>query len=141
MDEQKTCTGCKLPKSLDAFNKDAQKSDGLRPECKLCKSKRDEIYRENNEKKIKKIQKKYYAQNSEKIKQKSRDWNANNFERAKQNRKAWHDNNKDKVDYLRAKHIEENKVFYQEYQRNYQKNRYHNNINYRMEEFASMLES
>lgn len=109
-----------------------KKKDGLRPECKICKSKRDKEYKIRNKEKIKKIQKDYYQNNSEKIKERSKMWNQNNFLRAKETKRKWHVNNKGKVDELRAKHLEENKEFYKVYQREYQKRRYQEDTNYRI---------
>ena len=132
MEEEKYCNGCSSYKTLDNFGKDKQKADGLRPECKTCKSKRDSIYRQNNKKKIKKIQKIYYDKNAGKIKHRSRVWYKNNLVKAKKSRRTWYDNNQDKVNALRAKHLAENKEFYKIYQRIYQRNRYRTNINCRV---------
>lgn len=132
MDKQKNCTLCKILKPLLEFPKDRQKSDGFRSECKICKNNRDKIYRDNNKTKIKKIQKKYYDRNSDKIKLNAKSWYNNNKTRAKDSKKKWHNDNKVYVDFLRAKHLENNREFYKEYQRRYQKKRYHTDINYRI---------
>lgn len=49
----KTCTKCKLELSVDSFNKDKTKKDGLRPSCKECKKKVDNNYIVNNKDKNK----------------------------------------------------------------------------------------
>jgi len=132
MNKYKLCTSCQTDKLLEKFSKDKQKKDGLRSECKTCKSKRDEVYRNKNKKKINEIQKKYYTKNSDKLKNKSKKWYHDNPEKAKKSRKEWHNNNKPRVDYLRAKHIADNKEFYKQYQREYQKERYRTNLNCRI---------
>lgn len=51
----KHCTKCGKDKLLTDFYKDTAKKDGLRNECKVCKNKADKIYREKNQKVLKKI--------------------------------------------------------------------------------------
>jgi hypothetical protein len=36
---QKVCSRCKQPRPLAAFDRDSSKSDGLRPDCKVCRKK------------------------------------------------------------------------------------------------------
>jgi len=74
--KMKTCSKCKLELSIDSFNKDKTKKDGLTSSCKECKRKVDNNYFKNNEEKIKR----YYEDNKEKIKELSLRWRLKNPE-------------------------------------------------------------
>jgi hypothetical protein len=81
----KTCTKCKIKKSLSSFHKNKAYKDGYRYECKSCRknevikygewSKRHpekakqsrEKYKKNNKEKLKTAAKAYYEKNKEKI--------------------------------------------------------------------------
>jgi hypothetical protein len=67
----KLCSRCNVLKNEIEFHKDKQKKDGLRPNCKDCKSIIDKQWRENNKEKKKEIDKAYYNKNCEKIKKKN----------------------------------------------------------------------
>lgn len=43
--EGKTCTQCKVNKTLDNFGKHCGRKDGLRSECKACKAQQDKNYK------------------------------------------------------------------------------------------------
>lgn len=47
----KACSGCKLPKPLDSFNKHSGRKDGLQTRCKACNSQTAKQYYINNIKK------------------------------------------------------------------------------------------
>ena len=67
MKKYKTCTKCKITKSLKRFSKDKNRKDGLSPWCKYCcKLSRKILYQANKE--IFAIKsKKYYYKNRRKI--------------------------------------------------------------------------
>ena len=91
----KTCSKCKIEKSIELFSKDKYRKDGLKPECKSCiKTYRElnkeyiEIYRKNyykiNKEYIKKISKKYKEENKDKIKKYNKNYKELNREKIKQ---------------------------------------------------------
>lgn len=55
----KTCSKCKIEKSVEEFNKDRQKRDGLISYCKSCAR----AYREKHREKIQAYNKAYYKEN------------------------------------------------------------------------------
>lgn len=63
----KTCSKCKLELSIDSFNRDKTKKDGLTSSCKECKRKVDNNYCKNNKDKIKEYKKNYCIINKDKI--------------------------------------------------------------------------
>jgi hypothetical protein len=73
----KTCITCKKEKDISEFPKDSSKKDGLRPECKPCKSIGDRKWREKNKEIKKKKDKEYYEANAEMIKERTRKWCSN----------------------------------------------------------------
>jgi hypothetical protein len=70
----KICCNCQILKKINEFSKDKSRKDGLRPECKECKSKRDITYRKNNIEKVKEINKIYCEKNAEKQRVKAAKW-------------------------------------------------------------------
>ena len=132
MPKHKNCSKCGEKYPITFFYKDKRQPDGHRPDCKICKSECDKLYRERNKETIHKNQRKYYRKNADKIRERSKKWNINNPEKAKKNKRTWHVNNKEKVDFHRKKHLDENKEFYDEYQRTYKRNRYRTNLNCRI---------
>lgn len=112
--ETKICTKCGLPKSLYDFNKRSRSKDGLRSDCKSCReyiakeyrnTHKDElkesnnIWRKNNIKELREIEKKrsatYRKNNPEKVKEGYNNWRQNNpdYEKEKHRKnphiKAW----------------------------------------------------
>lgn len=128
----KKCTKCNKKKKVTEFAKDKQKSDGFRSSCKKCKKIVDAKYRKNNKEKRKISQKKYYRENSQILIEKSKKWYNENLCRAKYSRKKWHIENRDKTISNMKKYRIKNKDNLNSYHREYQKNRYRTNINYRI---------
>ncbi len=78
----KTCTKCKLVKPCTEFHKDKQRSDGLRPSCKLCKLADQSEYRKLH---------------PEKGRAYAIGWAAANADRKKAAKAAWRAANREKV--------------------------------------------
>jgi hypothetical protein len=78
----KTCSCCKLTKSISEFNKDSSRKDGLQNRCRFCKRQQD---------------KKYSQSHREQIAKRSKEWRENNLERAKENIKRWHKEHPERV--------------------------------------------
>jgi hypothetical protein len=55
----KTCSKCRVVKSLEEFNKDFSKCDGYRTRCRACQSIDFKNYRKANKNKLDKKNKKY----------------------------------------------------------------------------------
>lgn len=72
MDNIKKCTKCQEEKSLNDFNKDRTKKDGLRPICKSCTSKQQKQYAQKNKVKIAEYQKEYAKEKSASITRKQK---------------------------------------------------------------------
>lgn len=51
--EIKTCTKCKISRSLEQFSSDKSKLDGKYPSCRICKATIDKAYKANNREKVK----------------------------------------------------------------------------------------
>ncbi len=77
----KECYKCKSTKPKDDFHKSKSKKDGLETKCKSC---------------VLEHSKKYYKENTEVRKQVVKNWEENNIERKKINRKSYSERNKDK---------------------------------------------
>ena len=78
----KQCKRCNENKDISFFSKDRSRKDGLHPYCKFCKSEIDKVYREKNEKKIKKIGKEYYKKNRKQLIKKQAEYYSNNKDKA-----------------------------------------------------------
>jgi len=63
----KICSKCELSKSIEDFNKDKSRKDGLFPQCKVCKYSGSKIFYENNKEVILSKQQVYYLHNREAI--------------------------------------------------------------------------
>lgn len=133
----KVCTKCNAVKYLEDFGNDKSKLDGKRPSCKSCKAVSDKKYKHENRDKVKEKDKKYYQQNSEKIKQKVREWYLDNKEHHLAVSKQWRLNNQEKWKEGKRKWNEANKSKMMEYINNYIKDKYQNDIQYRIKSICS----
>jgi len=86
---KKKCSACSKTLDISMFHKAKAKKDGLRSECKSCKSAHDKAWREVN---------------SERHLANAKSWNEANSERKKVNDKAWLKNNLDKHNASNAKY-------------------------------------
>lgn len=129
---KKTCITCDESKDFNLFPNDKSRSDGKRPECKSCKSARDKIFRATHADKKKALNKVYYEDNAEKLKANSRKWYEDNKERSKKTKAKYYQNNKAKMDAAKKKWHEKNKEKMREWVNIYMKNRYHNDLDYRI---------
>jgi hypothetical protein len=68
----KTCSCCKLEKTLEEFNNRKRAKDGKRSECKTCQSKKSSIYYINNSNVILEKNKKWAEENKETRKQQNK---------------------------------------------------------------------
>jgi hypothetical protein len=98
----KECYKCKTSKSITDFHKSKSKKDGLDSKCKSC---------------VLEYSKKYYKENTETRKQTIKNWEENNIERKKLLRKSYSERNKDKEKY---------------YSYHYFKERYNNDIKFKI---------
>jgi hypothetical protein len=88
MEGMKKCNKCGEVKNLGEFNKDKNKKDGLKSQCKACQK----AYYEDNKEKINKRMKAYREDNKEKNKARYED----NKEKYAEKKKAYYETNKDK---------------------------------------------
>lgn len=123
----KECSKCSKIKSFDSFSKNKSKDDGLQRICKECKSL---IYQKEKETRL--LYQKHYNNLNKENKQKwnRRNW-VNNKNTIKEYNKIWRNNNKDKINL---------------YQKNWRKEKYNNDLNYKITEnlrsrFWSILNS
>ena len=90
----KTCTKCGEIKSINLFDRDKQKSDGLCSRCKCCRridAKRD-ILRHGERRKA--YSKKYYIKNKNRISEYLKKWYQENKEREKKKHREWKKKNR-----------------------------------------------
>ena len=90
----KTCSKCKIEKSLSEFNKQKRAKDGLHTYCKKCQAE----YR-----------KKWHQDNREKNKESSKRWRKENMERASEYYEKYYQENKERKAEYYKKWYKENK--------------------------------
>ena len=93
----KICTKCHAEKDLSEFGKDAQKKDGLRPDCKLCINEVTRAYQEANREKVRAANRARNAKNSDKINAKTKAWVEANLERHRAYQKDYRKKNSKKI--------------------------------------------
>jgi len=133
----KICIICKLELSEDKFHKDKSRKDGLNPRCKQCKSNIDSTYRITHAQQIKDINKTYYQENSDKIKERASNWYKNNTEQHNSRMKQYFHDNKDKIKEKQQIWNENNKQKMQDYMNQYIKQKYREDINYKVKSILS----
>jgi hypothetical protein len=129
----KKCSKCKEEKSLNLFNKDKNRHDGIYPICKICRKiynnktkehrkNRDKIYYETNKLKILNNKKEYHFKNKEILNKKSRIYSKNNRDKInacarknyikyKENKKIYAKKNRKKINENRKKLYKNNPLF------------------------------
>ena len=109
-DLTKICKICKTehPATLEWFHK---AKNGLRPECKSCRSKSNKVKHQANKEEKNKYSREYYKNNKEKILASSKKWAESNPEKVKAISKKYYQDNKEERNAARKKwfSIEENK--------------------------------
>lgn len=144
----KKCTGCgkEKPATPEYYHRWNGAKCGLKPKCKVCRSKLNQEHYENNKEhylkyskehyhknkdKINKRQKRYQQENrykileyqqqyrndnKEKINQYHKEWYQENKEKRSEYSKQQYNKNKEKINKRQKRYRQENKEYYQEYQ-------------------------
>jgi len=154
--EKKKCSKCGVEKNVCEFYK--TNGDKYRSKCKICykeltsaysknnRKKRNEIQKEwrlNNQNKVKEYRKKYYNENPEKFIKISSNYRRKNPEKIKKQLREYYYKNKEKSNERSKLWREKNQEIKKEYQknwkninrqniRNYIKNRYDNDILFKL---------
>jgi len=89
----KTCTKCKISKSITEFNKNITKKDGLASQCKDCRKIENKKYTIENVTNIKIQKKKHYEENKEYILKRNKIYRDSH----KEERKIYVESNKEKI--------------------------------------------
>lgn len=133
----KCCIICKIEKSVNDFHKDKSRSDGLNPRCKECKKEINAQYRNNNKDMINEKQKVYYQDNSDRIKKRSNEWYLNNTSLHNERMKQYFQDNKKKIKEKQEEWNIKNKQKMKDYMNNYIKNKYHNDLHFKIKSLLS----
>lgn len=80
----KICSKCKAEKDLSLFNKMSKSIDGLRPDCKECRSIETKMYRSSNPEKIKSNNHKFYNLDKDGRKEYHEVWRGKNREKLRE---------------------------------------------------------
>jgi len=105
----KTCSKCNLELPFEQFSKDRSKKDGLRGECKVCKSEMKKKYYRENKEVISKKNNKYYQENKDKLSEQMKKYREENKEYYIEYIKKYREENKEKISEQVKKYYEENK--------------------------------
>lgn len=156
--EKKICSKCKTEKDFNEYYKSSITKDGYRGECKVCiklaqkkyqKNNRDsrnllqKKWREKNKDKLHRYGKKNYSKNAEKIKMKSKQYRSENAEKIKKHNKKYYNENKETEknrvrDWVtsnqkkRTEYIKEWKLKNSDKIKKYKKEKYYNDIVYKI---------
>lgn len=90
---EKKCTKCGCVKPHSAYSKDASKTDGLRPDCKECRS----LHYKNNSERILADVRAYQANNASEIREKKRKHYSLNRDRMLAEKAAYYAKAKEKI--------------------------------------------
>lgn len=93
----KVCSKCKQSKPFECFSADNSKKankDGLRSQCKKCRSEQNVIWHEKNKLRSLENSRDWKKKNPEKVKLYSKHWIENNLDKHAENNKKWKKNNK-----------------------------------------------
>jgi hypothetical protein len=133
----KVCSKCQETKPLSEFHKDKSKKDGLRKECKECRSRYSQQYHKQNKEKIneynkhwatenedwlKNYYKNYRETNKNKISIANKEYRTQNRDRLLEYNKIYYENNKEKFSTSNKIYREKNKDSILHNQQNYYKN-------------------
>lgn len=127
----KKCSKCGEVKSLEEFNKNKSKKDGLDSKCRACKKQyyqanrekaleRQKQYRESNRKKIAESDKRYRKANREKIAEQKKQYYEANHEKVLERVKQYHQDNREKRLEQQKQYRKDNREKIKQY---YQENR------------------
>ena len=154
--ETKVCSKCNKEKEICEFYKRKESKDGYRSDCKKCKLKTGQNWRNENKEKIKENGKSWRELNKERIKENGKSWRELNKEKVYLVKKEYRKLNQEKIretaqkyrqteNYkeYRKKYKEKNKEKILEQQRNrkdyylnYRKKRYSNDVLYRLNDLC-----
>ena len=67
--QTKICRKCKIEKSVECYNKQKSKKDGMYSHCRTCDSQAKKQYRQEYKEKVKVTRKQNYQENKEKVKE------------------------------------------------------------------------
>jgi hypothetical protein len=133
--QTKICSKCKKIKSIEDFNKDRTKKDGLRSSCKKCTQILNRQYHINNIEVRNKKSREYYKKNEEKLKEYQKEYRKNNPEKTREYQKEFRLNNPKKVKEYSKEYRKNNIEKMKKYRRNNaekirerSKNYYKNNL-------------
>jgi len=115
----KTCSTCRIEKTLDSFNRDKHKKSGYRTQCKECCKK----HREKNKANRALYFKEYYAKNKDTVLSYRREYYLKNKERELAKAKEYTDKNKEAVRAREKKYRERTRGERKVYINNYRNNR------------------
>jgi hypothetical protein len=121
----KICNVCDIEKEYSEFYKSISYKDGYMNQCKDCKKQYAALYREQNEEKIKILNKvsgkKWRLKNNEKSKEQSKNWRDSNKDYIKVYYKNYYEVNIDKISQYRTENKEYTKIYNSIY---YNKNKF-----------------
>lgn len=92
----KICKTCNKSKMLTEYHKSKNSKDGYKTECKTCRNKQQQQYRDNNKDKINEYMRNYYEKNKNDIKLKCKKWVENNRIKSNNTKLKWKEKNKEK---------------------------------------------
>lgn len=97
MDKYKKCSKCGELKSLEDFYVHKQAKGGYRPDCKVCKKKRDAIWRTKHKEYVKEYLKQWNILNHESVRSKHREYEKANPDKKRAFTKTYYLKHKDHV--------------------------------------------
>ena len=112
------CCKCGEIKTVDNFNKNKSKKDGVYNICKECRKE----YNKNNREKEYERQRRYYENNKDRERKKRRQYYENNQEKESKRKRQRYENNKEKVLGINRRWRENNKEKLFEINRQYREN-------------------
>lgn len=112
------CCKCGGIKTVDNFNKNKSKKDGVYNICKECRKE----YNKNNREKEYERQRRYYENNKDRERKKRRQYYENNKEKESKRKRQRYENNKEKVLGINRRWRENNKEKLFEINRQYREN-------------------